>query len=824
MEPLKQEIASPAWLIRPLLDALMLNLGLWLGLVIRYGVLVGLHIAPASFNGVPTPAGLWHDSMRAWVTTAPLLTVVGGLVLAAHGFYRLALPYYQRSFKALVQSSLIIFAVLGTLTYLSSLLKPLPLPWNLTPLPYSALLAGGAVTVGLLWLARQGAAIMRLNWFDQLTGPIVRNRYLLVGDLFLITLAASGSFLARLEGVGLLSGYQTTLGIYCLLALLCKPPIFYGLGLYQRYWRYASIGDAVKIVEATVLAMLGMIVLAYLIVPIFYAFPMVPRSIPFIDWLLTTTLVGGVRFALRFLGERVLLDRLRQEKLLKKPLGLRRVLIVGAGEAGAVIAREILHSSQLGWDAVGFVDDDPQKRRMRILGIPVLGTHQDIPQLVRNLHVHEVIVAMPTAPGTVIREVQQLCSLVNVPCRVWPGLYELLQGQVTVRQLRPVRIDDLLRRAPVQIDQTAVIKSLQGMRVLVTGAGGSIGSELCRQVVRCRPATLILLGHGENSIFQIYHELRRLVAELENETGGMAASAPPTIIPVIADIRDRERLQRVFSSLAPEIIFHAAAHKHVPLMEENPEEAITNNVGGTLNLLQLAEGYAAARFVMISTDKAVNPTSVMGATKRIAEQLVQQAAQRSGRCFVAVRFGNVLGSRGSVVPFFQEQIARGGPVTVTHPEVTRYFMTIPEAVQLVLQAETLGRGGEIFVLDMGDPIKIVDLARDMIRLAGFQDHEIPIVFTGLRPGEKLYEEIFIPGETHQRTPHEKIFVFTNGHTPDEKTLEAQVTTLIRIAQQGNQEKIFRLLKTLVPEYQPTGSLVEPLAWPVAVSQFAPRKP
>ena len=337
-----------------------------------------------------------------------------------------------------------------------------------------------------------------------------------------------------------------------------------------------------------------------------------------------------------------------------------------------------------------------------------------------------------------------------MPARTIPGLYDILSGQVSISQIRAIDIEDLLRREPVRTDISAVEEMLQGSRVLVTGAGGSIGSELCRQIARCKPAALILVGHGENSIYAIANELRRMWPELP-------------ISQVIADVRDRARLAQVFRAHQPETVFHAAAHKHVPLMEENVPEAITNNVQGTANLLRLAGAHQVGRFVLISTDKAVNPTSVMGATKRVAELLVQASALRSGQHYVAVRFGNVLGSRGSVVPLFREQIARGGPVTVTHPDVRRYFMTIPEAVQLVLQAAALGQGGEVFLLDMGEPIQITQLATDLIELSGFEvGRDVEIVYTGLRPGEKLFEELFVAGEEYAPTRHEKVYVSHNG--------------------------------------------------------------
>jgi FlaA1/EpsC-like NDP-sugar epimerase len=376
---------------------------------------------------------------------------------------------------------------------------------------------------------------------------------------------------------------------------------------------------------------------------------------------------------------------------------------------------------------------------------------------------------MPTASGKTIREIVSICESVQVQTKIIPGIYELLGGTVRVNQLRDVEIEDLLRREPVQTDIAAVKELIQGKRVLITGSGGSIGRELCRQVFRCGPAELILLGHGENSIFAIHNELNQLGHSLSPAANGHKSNGTastlyssiklPRLVPVIADIRFLDRLQLIFEQYRPEIVFHAAAHKHVPLMEANPAEAVTNNIIGTRNLLTAALAVDVQRFVMISTDKAVNPTNIMGASKRAAELLVHRAGRESGRPYVAVRFGNVLGSNGSVVLTFKQQIAAGGPVTVTHPDMRRYFMTIPEAVQLVLQAATLGKGDEVFILDMGEPVKIVDLARDLIELSGLEvGRDIDIVFTSPRPGDKLFEELFINGEKHARTCHEKIFI------------------------------------------------------------------
>ncbi len=479
------------------------------------------------------------------------------------------------------------------------------------------------------------------------------------------------------------------------------------------------------------------------------------------------------------------------------------MLIAGAGEAGALVLRELRQNPQMGLLPVGFIDDDHGKHGMLLNGVRVLGGRREIEDLVREHHVEQVIIAMPSASGKSIRELTETCDAAGVRARIVPGLYELIGGNVRLNQLRDVQIEDLLRREPVQTDSARVEALLHGKRVLVTGAGGSIGSELCRQILRCCPASLVLLGHGENSIFDIYNELTRL---LDGPNSPCPPSLRPRLQPVIADVRFPDRLHAVFAEQKPEVVFHAAAHKHVPLMEDNIADAITNNVLGTMRVVEASLAAGVSHFVLISTDKAVNPTSIMGTTKRIAELIVQRAARSSGCAYEAVRFGNVLGSRGSVVPYFQKQIAAGGPVTVTHPEVRRFFMTIPEAVQLVLQAATMGRGGEVFVLDMGEPVRIVDLARDLIRLSGLEpDRDIKIRYTGLRPGEKLYEELYVASEDYGRTEHEKILRFTNGSMTDngvltDDVLGIRLAALFDAAQCQDEESMRLALRALVPQY------------------------
>ncbi len=614
----------------------------------------------------------------------------------------------------------------------------------------------------------------------------LRNRHFFLIDLVLLPATALVAFMLRLDAAGL-QQYAPAILLFVVLSVPIKLLVLRSMGLYTRFWRYASVDELMLIVVATVISELvvaGIIFGLALPLNVIVSFP---RSIPFIDGLLTMLAVGGPRFAVRLAEQR----REREDRRRRRGPE-KRVLVMGAGSAGAMIVKEMRANSQLGLLPVGFLDDDKKKHGVQIHGVPVLGGREQIAELAGEHGVDEVIIAMPTAPGAAVREILGICGQAGISVRTIPGLYDLLSGQISISQIRDVDIEDLLRREPVQTDTSAVQEMLRGCRVMVTGAGGSIGRELCRQIARCEPAALILVGHGEHSIFAAMNELQRLQPGL-------------SLKQVIADVRDMERLRQAFASHQPETIFHAAAHKHVPLMEANVAEAVTNNTLGTASLLRLAEAHKVERFVFISTDKAVNPASVMGATKRVAELLVQASACRSGRPYVAVRFGNVLDSRGSVVPLFREQIARGGPVTVTHPEVRRYFMTIPEAVQLVLQASALGQGGEVFVLDMGEPIRIVDLAKDLIELSGLEvGRDLEIVYTGLRPGEKLFEELFVAGEEYVPTCHDKIFVCRNGlqDLGSSMDVEEAVEELVSLAQQGDETQIRARLRELVPEYKP----------------------
>ena len=631
------------------------------------------------------------------------------------------------------------------------------------------------------------------NWLPSLL--TLRNRYFVAIDAVGLCLTPALAIVLRTDNLSSLDLYGPALAVYTVLGLAVRLVVFFRFGLYRRYWRYASVDDLVQIVLAVMVAMtvigaifFGLRFPAFSADPPSWSIARLPRSLPLLDGMLALALVSATRFSVR----------IAERSLRRQPKGAKRqrVVVVGAGDAGQMIVKEMQTKPQLGLEPVGFLDDDPRKRGVRIHNVPVWGGRELLESMVHEYGVGQAIIAMPSASGKTIRELVALCEQVGVPAKTVPGMNEILDGSVSVRQVRDVQIEDLLRRDPVQTDVSAVERMVRGCRVLVTGAGGSIGSELCRQIIRCEPAELVLVGHGENSIFTIHNELLHLA----NVTHHVAR-----ITPVIADVRDMERLGRVFAAHRPEIVFHAAAHKHVPLMEGNVCEAVTNNVLGTANMLRLSETHDVRHFVLISTDKAVNPSSVMGATKRVAELLVQQAARQSGRPFVAVRFGNVLGSRGSVVLTFKDQIARGGPLTVTHPDVRRFFMTIPEAVQLVLQAATLGQGGEVFLLDMGEPVRIVDLAQDLVRLSGLEvGRDIDIVFTGLRPGDKLFEELFAGGEEYGPTPHDKIFLSLNGKHPvrGPADVELAVRDLVQLARQQDDACVRARLQELVPEYDP----------------------
>ncbi len=527
--------------------------------------------------------------------------------------------------------------------------------------------------------------------------------------------------------------YFDTWARYLIVGLPLYIVVYFYFGLYSRIWRYASVRELVAISAAVSVATSCLFGVMYVNPDIHF-----PRSVLVMVWLFNIVAVGGFRFAMRLAAD------VRRRG--KNNAGHRRTLVLGAGDAGHMLVAELAHHPELDYKLIGFLDDDPRKIGFKIAGLPVLGDLSLLDTFVQHQGISEIVIAMPSAPYTKIRELVKKCTALGIRPKTVPGLFRVIGNGIHISEVRDVQIEDLLPRPEIKTDISGIAGYVSGKAVLVTGAGGSIGSELSRQIAHFEPATLLLLGHGENSIYEIHREIVRDYPNL-------------SVVPVIADIQDQQRIDQVFAQYKPNVVFHAAAHKHVPLMEYNPTEALKNNVLGTKNVAEAAHNHSVERFVMISSDKAVNPTNVMGATKRIAELVIQSINQRSKTKFMAVRFGNVLGSRGSVVPLFKEQIARGGPVTVTHPDIIRYFMTIPEAVSLVIQAGAMGGGGEVFVLDMGEPVKIVDLARDLITLSGLRpDEDIRIEFTGLRPGEKLFEELLTAEEGTVATQHKRIFV------------------------------------------------------------------
>ena len=529
-----------------------------------------------------------------------------------------------------------------------------------------------------------------------------------------------------------LSVYSDTVIVLTSVTLLVSHHITaHFFHLYNRLWSSASVKELLSIGYAVTTSVLAASAMQFVIKQDIYFRVMA------VTWLLHILLIGGSRFLLRIVHER---------KSFKPAEDLKRVLIVGAGEAGTMLLRS-LTKNQSGYKVVGIVDDDLNKQHLRLLDVDVCGTTNDIPHLVQKKGIQEIMLAIPSLSKKEIRKIYSRLGETKATIKIMPKIEDVMTGKVSVNDMQEIRIEDLLGREEVKLDMLALSNNLTGKKILITGAGGSIGSEICRQTAHFHPKQIIMLGHGENSIYKTHLELSEIAEYKDIE-----------FVPVIADVQDRERIFEVVQHYEPDVIYHAAAHKHVPMMESNPREAVKNNIFGTKNIAEAAHAFGVSNFIMISTDKAVNPPNVMGATKRIAEIIIQNLATYSGTNFAAVRFGNVLGSRGSVIPRFKAQIAAGGPVTVTHPDMTRYFMTSPEASRLVLQAGALARGGEVFVLDMGEPMKIVDLAKNLIRLSGFTEEEIEVEFTGIRPGEKMFEELLNAEEIQEEHIYPKIHV------------------------------------------------------------------
>jgi FlaA1/EpsC-like NDP-sugar epimerase len=566
-------------------------------------------------------------------------------------------------------------------------------------------------------------------------------------------------------------GYAWVISLISTIACISIYSLF---NLYKSLWRYAGIDELLNVVLASLVSSAAL--------SLFYG--AVSGQWP-MDAFFTFFSLSAIFVA----SSRIFYRLLRRLKQIKKRLTLedgKRAMIIGAGQAGAMVIAELKRHPEMGIKPVAVIDDDKVKYKTKLMGVTVHGTRNSIVEVVEKLQIDEIIIAIPSAPRCEIKEILKECKKTKCRLRTLPGIYELINGKVSIKQLRDVEIEDLLGREPIHTDMDKICGYIKGQTVLVTGAGGSIGSELCRQIARYNPRKLLMLDIYENGVYDLEQELVRAHPELEYEV-------------LIASVRDRARLESIFCIYRPTVVFHAAAHKHVPLMEHNPGEAIKNNVFGTLNVAECADKYNTRRFVLISTDKAVNPTNIMGATKRIAEMIIQGINKVSATEYVAVRFGNVLGSNGSVIPLFKQQIAEGGPVTVTHPDINRFFMTIPEAVELVLQAGSMANGGEIFILDMGQPVRIDDLARDLIRLSGLEpDVDIKIEYTGLRPGEKLCEELMMEEEGLTSTRHKKIFI----GKPSDIDIASMRRDLekLKFLQSGSSEAIRDFIKTIVPTY------------------------
>src|SRR3954453_14939842 len=561
--------------------------------------------------------------------------------------------------------------------------------------------------------------------------------------------------------------------------LLCHHLFASIYRLYQKAWEYASVGELTSIVKAVTFSIALTALVQFAIYHNIYF-----RALG-IAWMIHVILIGGSRFSWRVF---------RDHYISPNP-NKKRTLIVGAGSAGTMVARQLLKNNDAVLYPTAFVDDDHNKHKLQIFGIEVKGDSKDIPRIVEECKIDNIVIAIPSLQKQEMKKIYEECAKTKAKTKIMPMIEDLVTGKISVNQIRDVEVEDLLGREPIELDMSSISNKLTGKAVLVTGAGGSIGSEICRQIARFSPEKLLLLGHGENSIYTIDMELKKLYSnEFE-------------IVPIIADVQDRGRIFDLMAEYKPDVVYHAAAHKHVPLMEYNPAEAVKNNIFGTRNVAEAADAFGVKNFVMISTDKAVNPPNVMGATKRFAEMIVQNLAKESKTKFVAVRFGNVLGGRGSVIPLFKKQILAGGPVTVTHPDMTRYFMTIPEASRLVIQAGALARGGEVFVLDMGEPVKIVDLAKNLIKLSGNSLEEIGIEFTGMRPGEKLFEELFKANEVEEQHVYPKIHIGKTSELYIDE-IDEIISTYMVLDKEALREKLLNLANhQVVSQPEPVMSVI-----------------
>jgi FlaA1/EpsC-like NDP-sugar epimerase len=617
--------------------------------------------------------------------------------------------------------------------------------------------------------------LFRMNMFK-------RRLFFLIADTILIAWAVFVSFWLRFDGA-IPAAYLINLKYYIALALAVMLTMLLVHGMYDISWRFFGLKDLLRLFSAITISSIVM-GLALFVVKAYLPIPTFPRSVLLVDYILTLGSIGVLR-----ISKRAVIEHLSKSGRMRR--GRTRVLIVGAGDAGSAISRDMLINKKSKYFPVGYIDDDLSKVGVSIHGIKVLGTRNDIPTLLKANATDEVLIAIPSVWSKDIRHIVEIIRDSGGPAKVkiLPGILDLMDGNVTLSDIKEVRVEDLLGREKVEIDFAAIRAFLNRKRVLITGAGGSIGSELTRTVLQFEPRSIALLDIDETELFYLMNRFRGAAAE---------------IVPVIGDIRDRIKTEDVFAKFRPEIVLHSAAYKHVPILESYPEEAVKTNILGTRILGELALKYKVEKFVYISTDKAINPTSVMGSTKRVGEEMLRTLNGRNGTKFISVRFGNVLGSRGSVIPIFEDQIKRGGPVTVTHPEMKRYFMATSEAVLLVLEAAAIGEGGETYILDMGEPIKIFDLAREMIRLSGHEpDVDIPIVFSGLRPGEKLFEELLEAEEGSEPTEHDRIFKTRTRPARPEDEMFLKIEKLINMCYDGtDRNSIVNGLADIVPTYKP----------------------
>jgi len=601
-------------------------------------------------------------------------------------------------------------------------------------------------------------------------------------DLLMVPIAWFGAYWLRFNLEPIPEGFLQQAFVLLPVVWIAQGGMFWYFGLYRGIWRFASIPDLVRIIKAVAAS----IVVAATVSFILTRLQSVPRSVFILDGILLVLLLGGPRFIYRSLKDRHLY-RWSPGTGAHDTGESKNALIVGAGKAGEMLTRDLLRDPAGPFQPAAFVDDDPKKIGKEIHGIPVTGTCDEIPGIVGRLDIDLIVIALPSATSRQIRRIVEICETTKLPFRIMPEMQDIVSGRASLKDLRDVKIEDLLGREPVSLDWRAITEATRGKTILVTGGGGSIGAELCRQIARLKPAQLIILDRSEFNLYSIDMELRRELPEL-------------SLVSLLGDVNDAVQVERILRDYSPAVIYHAAAYKHVPILEDQTRAAVSNNVLGTRTVARLADKYGCESFVMVSTDKAVNPANVMGASKRVAEMYCQSLNARAKTRFITVRFGNVLGSSGSVIPLFQQQIAQGGPVTVTHPEIQRFFMTIAEACQLILQAGVIGRGGEIFVLDMGEPVKITYLAEQLIRLSGKNPGEdIDIIYTGLRPGEKLYEELFHDSEKLAETSHPKILL-AHCRQMDKDELEKTFDSIQLACDQGNEAALKSMLVDLVPEH------------------------